>query len=81
MDKYDLLDSLTDDQRKSIASLIRSTPIDIDWIETDDDAFCCGDTEETLRKLAGLFESHEYEPEPGDDPPCPSCGRPPLPRD
>lgn len=56
-----LLDSLTAEQRKQIAEMIRSANIEGDYYYGDDGSVWGEDTAETLESLALEFET--YDPE------------------
>jgi hypothetical protein len=56
-----LMDSLTDEQRKGIAEIIRSADVEGDYSGMDDDggSFWQEDASETLRCLAAYFDSYD----------------------
>ena len=54
-----LLDSLTQDQRKGIAKIIRSAEVSGNWLAGDDGSVWEQSAEDTLRSLADFFEEHD----------------------
>ena len=55
----ELLDSLTKEQRKGIAQIIRSADVSGNWLAGDDGSVWEQSVEDTLDNLAFLFEEHD----------------------
>jgi hypothetical protein len=60
-DRQEIMDSLTESQRRGIANIIEKANIVDTWDRVNGDSFCVQDAEATLKELASYFRTYDSE--------------------